>query len=57
MLKHLGFDGYRDLIEHDLAVADRLAAGWPPPPSSSCSRTDSAWSASACGPPAYRRCP
>jgi len=27
MLKHLGFDGYRDLIEHDLAVADRLAAG------------------------------
>jgi glutamate/tyrosine decarboxylase-like PLP-dependent enzyme len=27
MLKHLGATGYRDLITHDLAVADRLAAG------------------------------
>ena len=27
MLKHLGVAGYRDLIAHDLAVADRLAAG------------------------------
>jgi aromatic-L-amino-acid decarboxylase len=27
MLKHLGLDGYRDLIAHDLAVAERLAAG------------------------------
>jgi glutamate/tyrosine decarboxylase-like PLP-dependent enzyme len=27
MLKHLGTEGFRDLIAHDLAVADRLAAG------------------------------
>jgi glutamate/tyrosine decarboxylase-like PLP-dependent enzyme len=27
LLKHLGLDGYRDLIAHDIAVADRLAAG------------------------------
>ncbi|MBF9131224.1 aminotransferase class V-fold PLP-dependent enzyme [Plantactinospora sp. S1510] len=27
MLKHLGLDGYRGLIAHDLAVAARLAAG------------------------------
>lgn len=27
MLKHLGLQGYRDLIRHDLAIADRLAAG------------------------------
>jgi aromatic-L-amino-acid decarboxylase len=26
LLKHLGVDGYRSLIEHDLAVADRLSA-------------------------------
>jgi aromatic-L-amino-acid/L-tryptophan decarboxylase len=26
-LKHLGLDGYRDLVAHDIAVADRLAAG------------------------------
>ena len=27
LLKHLGVAGYRDLIAHDIAVADRLAAG------------------------------
>lgn len=27
MLKHLGVDGYRALIAHDIAIADRLAAG------------------------------
>jgi glutamate/tyrosine decarboxylase-like PLP-dependent enzyme len=27
LLKHLGTTGYRDLITHDLAIADRLAAG------------------------------
>jgi glutamate/tyrosine decarboxylase-like PLP-dependent enzyme len=27
LLKHLGVAGYRDLIAHDVAVADRLAAG------------------------------
>ena len=27
LLKHLGVTGYRDLITHDIAVADRLAAG------------------------------
>jgi glutamate/tyrosine decarboxylase-like PLP-dependent enzyme len=27
LLKHLGVAGYRDLITHDIAVADRLAAG------------------------------
>jgi aromatic-L-amino-acid decarboxylase len=27
MLKHLGTGGYRDLIAHDLSVAERLAAG------------------------------
>jgi aromatic-L-amino-acid/L-tryptophan decarboxylase len=27
MLKHLGVAGYRELIRHDLAVADRMAAG------------------------------
>jgi aromatic-L-amino-acid/L-tryptophan decarboxylase len=27
MLKHLGLDGYRELVAHDIAVADRLAAG------------------------------
>ena len=27
LLKHLGIAGYRDLITHDIAIADRLAAG------------------------------
>jgi glutamate/tyrosine decarboxylase-like PLP-dependent enzyme len=27
LLKHLGLDGYRDLIAHDIAIADRLAEG------------------------------
>lgn len=27
LLKHLGVAGYRDLIEHDVALADRFAAG------------------------------